>query len=157
MRISFVVPGTPIAKGRHITAALKRCSVCGRKTVRPECPQHPGSSMAFMTNIEMTPKGTVMYENMVGLSARAAMTGEKLSGALRMEVAAYLPIPASRVKKLKEGDPHTQRPDADNILKAICDGCNGVLWADDCCVFDKRIIKRWTHGQARAEVMVEEL
>ena len=27
-----------------------------------------------------------------------------------------------------------KRPDADNMLKAVLDGCNGVVWKDDCQV-----------------------
>jgi len=30
----------------------------------------------------------------------------------------YVPIPESRKKKLKEGDPHSQKPDLDNCIKS---------------------------------------
>ena len=37
----------------------------------------------------------------------------------------------------------TSKPDTDNVLKAVLDGCNGVLWRDDVLVVDVRIRKRY--------------
>jgi len=106
-----------------------------------------------------------MYENMVSMVARDAMktaaaisgSGEikMASGAIRLSIASYFPIADTRKKKITEGQPHTQRPDADNLLKAIADGCNGVVWNDDCAVYEKHVVKRWTHQQPRCEVTVE--
>ena len=33
------------------------------------------------------------------------------------------------------------RPDGDNVLKAVCDGINGVVWADDVQAVDQRVTK----------------
>lgn len=63
-------------------------------------------------------------------------------------------IPKSR-KELKVGDPHLQKPDKDNCEKGILDGCTGVLWKDDSCVWrSKMIVKVWGKSP-RAEVEVE--
>lgn len=38
----------------------------------------------------------------------------------------------------------TPRPDADNHLKIVKDGLNGVVWRDDSQVCDARVIKRYS-------------
>jgi Holliday junction resolvase RusA-like endonuclease len=53
-----------------------------------------------------------------------------------------LPMPASwsRYKRSQhEGQPHRQRPDADNLLKALLD----ALYDEDAHVWDVRVSKRW--------------
>jgi Holliday junction resolvase RusA-like endonuclease len=60
----------------------------------------------------------------------------------RIDAVVHLPMPASWSKKKQRAhhtQPHRQRPDADNILKAICDS----LLEDDSRVWDKRIQKYW--------------
>jgi Holliday junction resolvase RusA-like endonuclease len=37
----------------------------------------------------------------------------------------------------------TTKPDADNVVKAVFDGLNGVLWRDDVLVVDLRVRKRY--------------
>ena len=39
--------------------------------------------------------------------------------------------------------PHTQKPDCDNIAKAICDGLNRIAWADDRQICAVKISKAW--------------
>lgn len=55
----------------------------------------------------------------------------------------YLPIPKSWSKKRKaeaEGEPHTQRPDKDNLEKAFLD----ALFPDDSHVWSGWAEKRWS-------------
>lgn len=52
----------------------------------------------------------------------------------------YLPIPKSRRKELKDGDPHRQKPDLDNLVKAVLD----ALHDDDSHIWDGRFSKRWS-------------
>lgn len=44
--------------------------------------------------------------------------------------------------------PHTQKPDGDNILKAVCD----ALFQNDEMIYKKTVEKYWTNGKARVEV-----
>ena len=37
----------------------------------------------------------------------------------------------------------TKKPDADNVLKAVCDGINGVVWHDDTQAVDVTLRKRY--------------
>lgn len=57
----------------------------------------------------------------------------------------HLPLPPSYSKARRAslaGTPHLQRPDADNLLKALMDAC----LADDSHVWDVRATKVWTGG-----------
>lgn len=156
--IKFTVPGLPVAKARHRDVPLKKCLMCKRTTARRICVCGNETAFQFITNIPVTPTNTVQYESLVRLYAQQMLGDEDmLSGALRFSSVAYFPIPKSRARKLAEGDYHTQRPDGSNVLKSLEDGCNKVLWSDDCALADTRCIKRWTFGQPRAEVIVEEL
>jgi Holliday junction resolvase RusA-like endonuclease len=124
--IEFRIPGEPVAKGRP------------RSFIRGG---HVG---------HYTPEKTARYENLVRLAAQQAMAGrEPEQGAVAITVRAYMTIPASwSLRKQKQaalGDiTPTKRPDLDNIIKAIKDGANGVVWRDDAQVVDVRASKRYS-------------
>lgn len=78
------------------------------------------------------------YKNEVAWYARLAAK-EPLSGDLAVEIWAY--CAGGRVG------------DADNLAKAILDGCNGIVWYDDNQVVDLVVHRR--HGKPqRAEIRV---
>lgn len=65
----------------------------------------------------------------------------------------YLPMPKSWSKKKKElhnGRKHQQRPDLDNIAKALAD----ALFIEDSHIWDERITKRWAY---RGAIMINEI
>lgn len=80
-----------------------------------------------------TPGKTLAYESHVRLAASVAMAGGALmDGPLMLEVLAHFPTPKSWSKKRKEATyRHTSKPDIDNIVKSIMDGCEGVVFQDD--------------------------
>jgi Holliday junction resolvase RusA-like endonuclease len=111
--IMFKVPGTPKGKGRPKFA--KR----GNKV------------------ITRTPDDTVVYENLVKIKAEEAMQGRELfSGRVSLEARMGFAIPESWSKKKKaqalagEISP-TGKPDIDNVIKALGDAMNGVVFKDD--------------------------
>ena len=60
-----------------------------------------------------------------------------------LEMEFYLAMPKSWSKKKKaemEGKPHRQRPDSDNLAKAVLD----ALMPEDCTVWSLNVIKRWS-------------
>jgi Holliday junction resolvase RusA-like endonuclease len=84
-----------------------------------------------------TPAKTVAYEGLVAFAAEQAMAGRQpLAGPCRIELDVVCTVPASWSLKKQamavagEVWP-TKKPDADNVLKAVCDGINGVVWVDD--------------------------
>lgn len=119
--LRFEVPGIPVAKGRA------RVTTIG------------GHARAY------TPAKTVAYESTVALMARQAMgASSPMAGPLAVSIIATWPIPASWSKKRRESEVFkASRPDLDNIAKAIGDGCNGIVWADDSQIVDLRCVKRY--------------
>jgi len=123
--IAFTVPGQPIGKGR------------------PRVGKVGGHARLF------TPAKTASYEGLVAHTAQAAMAGRPLlEGAVAANLFIDCPVPASwsgkkqRAALAGEVLP-TSKPDADNVVKAIFDGLNGVLWRDDVLVVDLRVRKRY--------------
>ncbi len=111
--LKFQIPGDPVAKGR------------ARATVRNGRVEH------------YTPAKTSAYETVVGLFARKAMRGREVyTGALALKVVFRLEVPASYSNKrraacLDQIEFPAKKPDLDNLVKAVKDGCNGILWRDD--------------------------
>jgi Holliday junction resolvase RusA-like endonuclease len=86
--------------------------------------------------------------------ARLSAPTETPQEPLSVVVWAYIGIPASHSKKRRaelKGQSHRQKPDADNILKAVCD----ALFKRDEVISLKHIEKFWDDGNGpRVEVQV---
>ena len=128
MRVEFVVEGAPVAKARP-------------RVVRGRA---------------YTPEATKVYEERVTAGALNAINLCGLAMPSRCEpvkanVSIGIPMPASwsgRRKRREQRTTHTQRPDIDNLVKVILDGCKGVVFTDDTQVFHVEVTKRWaSEGQ----------
>jgi Holliday junction resolvase RusA-like endonuclease len=92
---------------------------------------------------------TAGYENLVALAAREALAGRApLDEPLHMHVSVRLVPPASTSRKAREamlrGEVHPgKRPDLDNVVKAVLDGCNAVAFRDDCLIVSLSAVKRY--------------
>lgn len=123
--VAFVVPGEPVGKGRP------RVSTIG------------GHARMF------TPKKTANYESLIAVAAQQAMQDRELiAGPVLMELRIVVPVAASWSKKkttaaLAGEVMPTKKPDADNVLKAICDGINGIVFKDDVQVVNVSMSKRF--------------
>lgn len=86
-----------------------------------------------------------LFRNAIRLKA---MTQEKLVGpvCLRIECLFAMPVSWSKAKKAKHfGKPHTQKPDGDNVAKAVMDGLTAAgVWPDDAVVWCLEIRKIWS-------------
>ena len=83
---------------------------------------------------------------------RAACTAD-LKGAIEVKVEAYFSLPkcSQRKQEAMKGVPKRTRPDADNILKAVCD----ALFQEDGAIASMSCKKFWDDGAgARVEIMV---
>lgn len=136
--IHFTVPGEVRGKGRP--RATKR-----------------GAHIKLYTD-----EKTASYENRVALAAKGVMGDRPLiAGAVSIKVLAVIAIPRSWSKKkqaeaLQGRVRPTGKPDADNVLKALCDGLNGVVWRDDAQVVEAWLRK--SYGEAPgAQITIVEL
>ncbi|WP_223513929.1 RusA family crossover junction endodeoxyribonuclease [Pseudomonas sp. GL-R-26] len=123
--VLFVVPGEAVGKGRP------RVSTIG------------GHARMF------TPQKTANYESLIAMAAQAAMQGRDLIvGPVMVEMKIFVSVAASWSKKktaeaLQGLVMPTKKPDADNVLKAICDGINGIVFKDDVQVVNVSMSKRF--------------
>jgi len=53
--------------------------------------------------------------------------------------------------------PDMRRRDLDNTLKAVLDAGNGLLWADDSCIDELRIVRRHCTPGGKVEIHVESI
>jgi len=105
-----------------------------------------------------TPKETVSFERAVGQIA-APMFPVPLQGPLKLIIwATFAPAQSWSKKKTAAylGRHHTQRPDLDNVAKAIKDGLNRIAYADDCQVAEMTCRKIWG-PVAQTVVTIKEL
>lgn len=84
-----------------------------------------------------------------------------VTGPVEMTVTAYFPIPKAVSKKKRkqmeeERDWHIKRPDIDNVVKAVMDGCTGVAYRDDAAVSALYAEKLYS-AIPRVKVVLEEL
>lgn len=128
--ISFVVPGTPVGKGR------------------PKFARRGAFTVAY------TPEKTASYENLVKVKAEEAMLGHALiDGAVSVSIELYVTPPASWSQKKQRAALDgsifpTSKPDMDNVIKGLFDACNEIVWKDDKQVAELMVTKRYA---ARAE------
>jgi Holliday junction resolvase RusA-like endonuclease len=92
----------------------------------------------------------VAYEGLVAHAAQLALAGRQLlDGAVAVQMDLQCQVPASWSQKKQRqalaGEIRpTTKPDVDNVVKAVFDGCNGVLWRDDVQVVSLTLRKRYT-------------
>lgn len=118
-RISFTVPGKPYAKKR------------------PQFSRKSGRAF--------DPAENAKAEASIGHLA-AQLFSTPAAGPVAVEVVATFAIPKSWSKKKAEQHihrPHCQKPDGDNLLKAVKDALNRIAWGDDGQVYDARVRKVW--------------
>ncbi len=87
------------------------------------------------------PRATKAYEESVGWPARAAGIHKPYMGAVRLEIAGWLP--------------NRRRRDIGNCANSILDGLNGVAWVNDSQMVELVVRRDVDRHRPRAEVTVE--
>ena len=136
--VTIRLPGAPRGKGRH------RAQLVQRAGQAPRIHSHPDEK-------------TEAYESALRVAAGLVMRGRPLlTGALALEIFAFLPIPASfskrkRLDAIERRLRPTKKPDWDNIAKTI-DALNKVVWPDDAAIVDA--VVRKFYGEKPSLVIV---
>ena len=104
-----------------------------------------------------TPADTASYENLIKLQFRVSCGDWYSEQPLKMKIKAIHGIVKSvskkdRAKMLSDEIKPTKKPDADNIVKIICDALNGVAYKDDTQVVELEMSK--VYGE-QEKVIVE--
>ena len=100
------------------------------------------------------------YKELVKLVAWDNKPQKPISGAIKLTVDVYLVPPKNLHTKPKQAliasgalRP-TKKPDCDNLVKGIKDGCSKIIWNDDAQIVEM-IVRKFYDMQPRAEVTVE--
>lgn len=139
--VAFTVPGAPVPKGRARSRVVH------------------ANGRSFVSHY--TPAETANYENLVRMCAKDAMHDRyPLDGPIRLEVTVVIPIPASWSGRKQRAAAQglvgaTKKPDIDNYLKSVSDGCNGVVWVDDSQIVE--LTARKMYGDVPRVIVYAEL
>jgi Holliday junction resolvase RusA-like endonuclease len=127
------------AGGQNCDQCVVRLTISGK----PFAKQRPRFSRA--SGRAYTPKETVSFERTVATIA-AAKIAKPIAGPVMVHITAtFEPAQSWSAKKRAAliNGPHIQRPDLDNIIKAVKDGLNRIAWADDAQVWRVSAEKTW--------------
>lgn len=89
--------------------------------------------------------------------ARDLAEAEPHDGPLQIEVVFRMPMPSSRLKRVREAGrwPKSTKPDLDKLIRTLCDGLTeGGLIRDDARIFAIDAIKIEVIGWTGAEVVL---
>jgi len=115
----------------------------GRPRGRIVKPKNGPAFISFYTDSD-----TENYEKALAWRARAAMRGKPPeTGPVAIRVFAMMPIAKSWPNREKDAALagtkfHMGTPDTDNILKAVLDAFNGIVFADD-----KQVVRHYCHKE----------
>ena len=134
------VPGEPVGQPRH-----RVCTIGGQ--ARMYLPtKHPVK--AFKAAIQ-----AAFVEN--------AGKWRTIQGPVRVYINVWFSVPASWSRKKRDSHVfkyHAQKPDADNVVKAVLDALTDCgVWVDDSQVASCHVIKRWAGQGPQTFIEIVEL
>ncbi|MCH7321759.1 RusA family crossover junction endodeoxyribonuclease [Solibacillus sp. MA9] len=100
------------------------------------------------------------YKDLVKVVAWDNKPQEPLQGPLKLEVDVYLVPPKAdqtkpKLARMACGEMRPiKKPDLDNLVKGIKDGCSKIIWVDDAQIVEL-VVRKFYAMQPRAEVKVE--
>lgn len=140
----------------HFLSFTAHVSPCGKD--RPRFSLRSGFPRVY-TSVKTRRFETIFSDVAHGAMMRAGLM--PTYDAVRIHIVVYFPVPQSYSKK-KRGEciasliKPMMKPDIDNVVKAVLDAMNGVVYDDDKQVFELFVSKRYTdRGEGYVEVEVE--
>ena len=88
-----------------------------------------------------TPAKTREYEAALIRLMRRAYRMPVMTGPILLVARFWMKAPKTGKK---HGLPHVCTPDTDNLIKAVCDAGNEILWADDSQIYGMKVMKHYT-------------
>lgn len=115
---------------------------------RPKFRQVKKKEQKFATTMVYYPNDYLEWEQELSKMLLPSVA-RKHSGPVKLEATFAFPVPPSCSKKEREDRLaqgwHTQKPDRDNLAKALMDALNHVgIWDDDSQVCTGNVEKRWS-------------
>lgn len=146
--LDIFVPGTPIAQPRHMTNR----KTGGRYLTLPKgCKKHPVE--AWRELICLTAKRWKSNNVFFPIGPNIP---------LEMKLDFYFKPPKSWSKKKIDklfgamvNAPHCQKPDRKNLLAAVEDALNGVIYQDDCQLWCGDVRKYWTEDEEGVNIFIQ--
>ena len=134
--IKFTVFGEPTAQGRPRFAVIN------------------GHAIAY------DPAKSRDYKQAVKAAALPVKPKALLDGPLQLTVMIYKSLPKSmcrlsRAKAMAQEIQPTTKPDIDNVVKAVCDSLNKLIWYDDSQIVTMYVSK-WYSDEPRVEISIKE-
>lgn len=134
MTVYFTIPGEPQGKGR------------------PRFNRYSG--------VAYTPERTASYENLIALFYKEeygdSRFPDKTQLQMRIEAIFSVPKSTSKVKAaemVKGNIRPTKKPDADNIIKVVCDALNGIAYRDDAQIVQV-VLDKWYGTEPKVVVKI---
>jgi Holliday junction resolvase RusA-like endonuclease len=127
-------------------------------------PQPRPRAFAFNGHARVYDAGTAEgWKSLIAVAAKECLPAEPITGPVELSVNFYLPRPKSHynskgiLKHQHEDVRHAQKPDADNLVKAVKDCLSTLrMWKDDALVWREDVSKTWVFaGSEGATIKVE--
>lgn len=143
--IRFTVPSVPVGQPRP------RAVMAGKHARVHELTHVKGSDG------QRRPHAITAFKATVRMAAREAYDGPPAEGPLSVTMICVMPRPKGKVWKTKAMPryPHTSKPDAENVAKAVLDALTNLLWRDDAQVYSLNVQKWVAAGDEQPHVVVE--
>jgi len=151
--VSFWIPGTPMPKARH------RDIPVWTKGGKLKIVVRGGKEFPIM-NRYTDPK-TKAYEKLIANTAKKAMYGRSPTRKpVRMDTIIYNKpadsTPAWKMELICSGRlGNVSRPDHTNVVKAIEDGMNEIVYNDDCQIIESTTQKRYSEKEGVLVSIIE--
>ncbi len=136
--IELLIPGEPIAQPRQRHAArMVHGNIMSMNYVKKDSPIH-----AFKAALQ--------------IDAAGKWIGPPSQNPFIVNIVATFSRPKNMIWKKREmpRKPKMSKPDLDNLMKAVFDGLNKIVWQDDSQIFEVTMKKEYAAGDEQPGTMI---